>query len=166
MIGRDKREADIPGVSSARMEFQMSQKPLCGNVPLWLASHFLYLYLPGPEEFPRSRHKIMTAISCVVSDAKQVNLNNQNKHSLWQSPVYATPPPIRQFPCHSSTAASHTRYNTLGLPKWLFWHAIFHYLGKYPSPSVILSLQFYFFLISEFGGKLTYLQDETFREIT
>lgn len=32
--GEKRRHSAVPGVSSARMEFQMSQKPLCGNVPL------------------------------------------------------------------------------------------------------------------------------------
>lgn len=67
----------VPGVSSARTEFQMSQKPLCGNVPLWWASRFLYLYLPGPEELPRSRQKLWLQSA---KTSPQTNLSNW-KHS-------------------------------------------------------------------------------------
>lgn len=122
----------VPGVSSARMEFQMSQKPLCGNVPLWWASRFLYLYLPGPEELPRSRQKLWLQSA---KTSPQTNLSNWKKAQLTQTESIPQeleePCCLTDFPQESLIAGTTAFQWSLltacspGFPKWLCWCGIF-----------------------------------------
>lgn len=135
----------------------MSRKLLCGNVPLWLASHFLYLYLPGPEEFPRTRERIVTPISwtsikqnwsfegifLAIKKLKTLLMycywfqtilfkNNLKSHVVWQSLL-----PESLIPAMTALAS------------WQFLITV--YTGN-------------FFLISDLWGKLTDLNEEVFRK--